>query len=158
MFGCSRVKLYIPTHNLLISFALTGLRTPNRDSPLAALGLAATNAKCNQRDVIVEIEGLDKGDNFLGNLFVDGANLAVHLVKQGLASLHGPRLVFSPLDPLFNTPLPPFKPPFYKSPQRRPLQVRGRAEGGRRGGQGSPVGSLEGLRCSWRRGRRRDGR
>jgi len=36
----------------------------------------------------VEIEAMDKGGNFIGWLYVDGMNLSVALVEEGLAKVH----------------------------------------------------------------------
>ena len=38
--------------------------------------------------VEVEVEAMDKGGNFIGWLFVDGINLSVSLVEEGLAKVH----------------------------------------------------------------------
>ena len=58
--------------------------------PLYQAGGEFINSKCLQRDVLVEVEGLDKGDNFTGSLLVEGNNMAVQLTKLGFTSLHGP--------------------------------------------------------------------
>jgi len=36
----------------------------------------------------VEVEATDKGGNFIGWLYVDGMNLSVALVEEGLAKVH----------------------------------------------------------------------
>lgn len=38
--------------------------------------------------VQVEVESMDKGGNFIGWLYVDGVNLSVALVEEGLAKVH----------------------------------------------------------------------
>ena len=38
--------------------------------------------------VEVEVEAMDKGGNFIGWLFVDGVNLSVALVAEGLSKVH----------------------------------------------------------------------
>lgn len=38
--------------------------------------------------VEVEVESMDKAGNFIGWMFVDGANLSLTLVEEGLASVH----------------------------------------------------------------------
>ena len=38
--------------------------------------------------VEVEVEAMDKGGNFIGWLYVDGVNLSVALVEEGLAKVH----------------------------------------------------------------------
>ena len=39
-----------------------------------------------QREVEMEIEGMDKGGNFIGYMFLDNTNVSVALVEEGLAS------------------------------------------------------------------------
>ena len=43
-------------------------------------------AKKNQ--VEVEVENIDKGGNFLGFMHVEGTNISIALVEQGLAKVH----------------------------------------------------------------------
>jgi len=38
--------------------------------------------------VEVEVEAMDKGGNFIGWLYIDGVNLSVALVEDGLAKVH----------------------------------------------------------------------
>jgi len=38
--------------------------------------------------VEIKVEATDKGGNFIGWLFVDGVNLSLGLVEQGLAKVH----------------------------------------------------------------------
>ena len=38
--------------------------------------------------VEVEVETIDKGGNFIGWLYVDGINLSIALVEEGLAKVH----------------------------------------------------------------------
>merc|ERR1712170_113997 len=41
-----------------------------------------------QREVDVEVEAIDKGGNFIGYMHVDGTNMSVALVEEGLAKMH----------------------------------------------------------------------
>ena len=41
-----------------------------------------------QREVEVEVEAIDKGGNFIGWMFVDGVNVSVALVEDGLSKVH----------------------------------------------------------------------
>ncbi len=54
--------------------------------------LAYTRENCLQRDVEVEIETMDKGGTFLGNITIPGpkgpVNLGLVLLREGLARLH----------------------------------------------------------------------
>lgn len=60
----------------------------------AALAFARNNLL--QQDVRIEVEALDKGDNFIGTLWTAKANFAVELLNQGLGtSLPSERLLFS---------------------------------------------------------------
>ena len=46
-----------------------------------------TRDLCQQRDVQVEIESMDKVGGFVGYLFVDKINVSIELVKQGLSKV-----------------------------------------------------------------------
>ncbi|KAJ8031554.1 nuclease domain-containing protein 1 [Holothuria leucospilota] len=94
----SRLRLYIPKETCLITFLLAGItcprsaRTgpggPSESEPYAEEALQFTKETCLQREVEVEVEALDKGGNFIGWLFVDGMNLSVSLVENGLSKMH----------------------------------------------------------------------
>jgi staphylococcal nuclease domain-containing protein 1 len=82
---------------------LSSIRTPfstgnsngqNSDDLLvnAELNAAAksfVNSKLFQQEVTIEIEALDKGDNFVGSVFVNGQDLAADLLSEGLAKIYG---------------------------------------------------------------------
>ena len=93
VFTPSRFKLAVPKESVLISFALGGVRTPgSRDAegkpePLFEKALQFVRSRVLQHTVRIEVDALDKGDNFLGSLFIGRLNLAVELLKEGLASL-----------------------------------------------------------------------
>jgi staphylococcal nuclease domain-containing protein 1 len=120
VFSGQRLKVLVPKENCIVSFSLSGIRCPQAPrlaaSPDASASVAAgaagaaggaaagepfgedawrlTRALCLQQDVTLEVEGLDKGDNFLGSLLVaspsGGAkplNLAVELLAAGLAQV-----------------------------------------------------------------------
>ena len=38
--------------------------------------------------VEVEVESMDKGGNFIGWMYIDGVNLSVALVQEGLSKIH----------------------------------------------------------------------
>ena len=46
-----------------------------------------TRDMCQQRDVQVEIESMDKVGGFVGYLFVDKVNVSLELVKNGLSKV-----------------------------------------------------------------------
>jgi len=95
VFSASRFKLLVPKEHILISFALSGIRTPGlktadgKDDPLALEVLNYVRSKTLQYSAKFEVETIDKGDNFLGSLFVNRTNLAVDLLQQGYAQIFG---------------------------------------------------------------------
>ncbi|GBF98194.1 hypothetical protein Rsub_10694 [Raphidocelis subcapitata] len=97
-----RLKLHVPKEGVSIAFAPSGIKTPARAAPAAhgrpaVVGepfadeaLAFTRDNFMQREVEIEVEGVDKGGTFLGTVTLAGAkpvNLGLTLVKQGLARL-----------------------------------------------------------------------
>ncbi|CAL1537379.1 unnamed protein product [Lymnaea stagnalis] len=95
----SRLRLYLPKETCLITLLISGIECPkgartlpnNQSFPAEPFGeeaLLFTKEMCLQREVEVEVEGIDKGGNFIGWLFVDGTNLSVALVEAGLAKVH----------------------------------------------------------------------
>jgi staphylococcal nuclease domain-containing protein 1 len=96
----SRLRLYIPKETCLITLLLSGIDCPKaaRTVPgtnviqpgddFGDAALAYTKELCMQREVQVEVEGMDKGGNFIGWLYLDGLNLSVGLVEEGLAKVH----------------------------------------------------------------------
>ncbi|CAN7995796.1 unnamed protein product, partial [Ixodes hexagonus] len=94
----SRLRLYIPRENCLATFLLAGISCPRASrqqggqqvegEPFGNEALAYTKGLCLQREVEVEVDAMDKAGNFIGWLTVEGVNLSVALVKEGLASVH----------------------------------------------------------------------
>ncbi|XP_070535997.1 staphylococcal nuclease domain-containing protein 1-like [Ptychodera flava] len=94
----SRLRLYLPKETCLITFLLAGIscprmaRTgpggPGESEPYSEEALQYTKELCLQREVEVEVEAIDKAGNFIGWLFVDGVNLSVALVDEGLSTVH----------------------------------------------------------------------
>lgn len=95
----SRVRLFIPRETCLITFLISGIDCPRGSRPGPAgttiqadpFGEEATiftKELCLQREVEVEVEAIDKGGNFIGWLYVDGTNLSLALVEEGLAKVH----------------------------------------------------------------------
>ncbi|XP_076820174.1 staphylococcal nuclease domain-containing protein 1-like isoform X2 [Clavelina lepadiformis] len=98
VFGGSRLKLYIPRETCLITFLLAGIECP-RGTRNGALGLipgdpyaddalALTKENCMHREVMVEVEAIDRAGNFIGWLFVDGVNMSQLMLENGLSRLH----------------------------------------------------------------------
>ena len=67
-------------------------RTGEEDSePFGQEALQFVSRLVFQHDVTVEVENVDKAGAFTGSLLTsDGENIAVLLLENGLASLHGP--------------------------------------------------------------------
>ncbi|KAL7636680.1 UNVERIFIED_CONTAM: hypothetical protein RMT77_012429 [Armadillidium vulgare] len=97
----SRIRLYIPKETCLITFLLAGISCPrpSRSTPgnpgniipgdeFGTEALEYTKNSILQREVEIEVEGMDKGGNFIGWLFFDNQNLSVKLVENGLSSVH----------------------------------------------------------------------
>ncbi|XP_076170484.1 staphylococcal nuclease domain-containing protein 1 [Ptiloglossa arizonensis] len=95
----SRLKLYLPKEDQLITFVLAGIRTPRCQRSLPGGGivkadeygekaLAFTREHCFQRDVEIKIENTEmKGSGFIGWLTVNDLNMSVALIEEGLAEV-----------------------------------------------------------------------
>lgn len=103
-----RLKLHVPKEGVTIAFSPSGVRCPQRSAapgaaarpgapppqaaePFGDEAFAFTREHVLQRDVELEVEGVDKGGTFLGTLRVPGQkglNLGVALLESGLARLH----------------------------------------------------------------------
>ncbi len=101
VFSGSRLKILVPKHNVIVSFVLGGIRVPQppaltaarkdvKSEPCGKEALEFTRALIMQMDVKLEVEALDKGDNFIGAVFINRENLAILLLKEGLASVFAP--------------------------------------------------------------------
>uniref|UniRef100_A0A0N5AH97 Staphylococcal nuclease domain-containing protein 1 n=1 Tax=Syphacia muris TaxID=451379 RepID=A0A0N5AH97_9BILA len=100
----SRMRLYIPRDTCLITFLLSGINCPRNvrmgpngkligeSEPFGDEAQKFTRSKVLQREVEVEVEGMDKSGSFIGYMFVQTekgvCNLSVELVENGLASVH----------------------------------------------------------------------
>ncbi|KAK8384015.1 hypothetical protein O3P69_016033 [Scylla paramamosain] len=97
----SRVRLFIPRETCLITFLLAGISCPRptRPAPGGVGGTitgepygedahAFTKNLVMQREVEIEVDSMDKGGNFIGWLHVEGKNLSVLLVEEGLSTVH----------------------------------------------------------------------
>lgn len=95
----SRLKLYLPKEDYVITFVLAGIRTPRCQRTLPGGGvvkadeygekaLAFTKEHCFQRDVEIKIENTEtKLSGFIGWLTVNDVNMSVALVEEGLAEV-----------------------------------------------------------------------
>jgi len=92
VFSGSRFKIRVPKHEVLIPFILHGIQTPpakdgSTANPYYEEALNFARSRSLQRTVKIDIDFQDKYDNFLGNLFIEKENLAISLVRAGLARL-----------------------------------------------------------------------
>jgi len=107
-FSGGRFKVFLPSQNCFLFFAISGLRCPNRarkartpkDQPREAEPMseeAHTYSRLNlmQRQVTIEIEDMDKGGTALGALFApldeskEPTNVGVALLSKGYAKIMG---------------------------------------------------------------------
>ncbi|KAF9962841.1 hypothetical protein BGZ65_007643 [Modicella reniformis] len=92
----SRFKLVIPKENCKIAFVLGGVRCPRaarsageKSEPFGAEALDFISRRCQQRDVEIEVESLDKAGGFIGTMWLNKSeNVASLLLEEGLAEIH----------------------------------------------------------------------
>ena len=91
----SRFTILIPRENIKLTLVLSGIRAPksarNANEKADPFGQEAHDfaiRRCNQRDVEVDVENLDKVGGFIGTLYVNRENFAKLLVEEGLAKVH----------------------------------------------------------------------
>ncbi|GAC76955.1 transcriptional coactivator p100 [Moesziomyces antarcticus T-34] len=95
--SASRFKLIVPRENVRLTFVLAGIRAPKtarnaseKDEPFGREGLDFSTLRALQRDVEIEVFSTDKVGGFIGALYLNKSdNLAIALVDNGLASVHG---------------------------------------------------------------------
>ncbi|KAG0376239.1 hypothetical protein BGX24_008049 [Mortierella sp. AD032] len=92
----SRFKLIIPKENCKMTFVLGGVRCPRsagrpgeKAEPFGAEALDFISRRCQQREVEIEVESLDKTGGFIGSMWLNKTdNVAALLLEDGLASIH----------------------------------------------------------------------
>jgi len=105
VFAGARFKVYVPSENCMLTFALVGIRCPNparpargkrpaqAAEPFGTEALALSRETVLQRDVTIEVDTMDQHGTVLGALHVGGGakqrNLACELLRQGLARVVG---------------------------------------------------------------------
>ena len=93
----SRMRLYIPRETCCITFLLSGISCPRAArtmpggvqaaaEPFGNEALSFVKELALQREVEIEVEGIDKGGNFIGFMHVDSTNVSVALVEEGYAA------------------------------------------------------------------------
>eukprot|EP00210_Caulerpa_lentillifera_P002078 g1993.t1 len=98
-----RVKILLGKERLLVAFALSGVKSPQRSQParggqkevkgepFAEEAMQFTRRHILQREVTIQLEACDKMGTFLGTLYLTEprpVNLGLALLERGLASLH----------------------------------------------------------------------
>jgi len=93
VFSGSRLKVMVPRENSIISLALVGIRCPRYAEPFGPEATEHVRSLCLQRDVRIEIETMDKGENFLGTCWCgpvgNPVNVGKSLLEKGFASIVG---------------------------------------------------------------------
>jgi staphylococcal nuclease domain-containing protein 1 len=95
VFSGSRYKLYVPKETCVVFFSLSGVKVPKRgenaeNDELSNAALAFARERLHQRDVTVDVQQIDKGGNFLGQLYYHKKDFAIQLLEQGYATVqHG---------------------------------------------------------------------
>ncbi|KAI9788742.1 MAG: hypothetical protein M1816_006599 [Peltula sp. TS41687] len=91
----SRFTVLIPRENLKLTFVLSGVRAPKtarnpseKSDPFGQEAHDFAVRRCNQRDVEIDVENIDKVGGFIGTLYVNRENFAKALVEEGLAQVH----------------------------------------------------------------------
>lgn len=86
-----RFKLNIPKDSLQITFALSDVRCPGRNEAFSDEALKYARLHCMQRDVEIEVDGIDKIGTFTGRLYLPpkSINFSQSLVASGLAKVAG---------------------------------------------------------------------
>lgn len=91
----SRFTVLIPRESIKLTFVLSGIRAPKsarnpseKSDPFGQEAHAFAIKRCNQRDVEIDVENIDKVGGFIGTLYVNRENFAKALVEEGLAEVH----------------------------------------------------------------------
>lgn len=97
----SRFRLFMPKENSMITFLLSGIDCPRLGRQATGTAPAQpsdefaedahmfSKSHTFQHEVRVEVEGVDKGGNFIGQLFTpENVNLSVALVENGYAAVY----------------------------------------------------------------------
>ncbi|KAI9753075.1 MAG: hypothetical protein M4579_005347 [Chaenotheca gracillima] len=91
----SRFTVLVPKENAKLTFVLSGIRAPKsarnaeeKGEPFGREAHDFANRRCNQRDVEIDVENMDKVGGFIGTLYINRESFARLLVEEGLASVH----------------------------------------------------------------------
>ncbi|KAI5475177.1 transcription factor (Snd1/p100) [Pseudohyphozyma bogoriensis] len=88
----SRFKIFVPKQDTKLTFVLSGIRAPRtarnpseKSEPYGQEAATFMTRKVLQRDVEFLVESADKSGGFIGKLFLGKDDVAVALVREGLA-------------------------------------------------------------------------
>lgn len=91
--GPTKLKIFVPKENCKIPLNLSGVKLPSKkkDDPLNKAAIEFTKSKVHQRDIEFDVLSLDKGGNFVGNVWYleqgNKINLSASLLKEGFAAI-----------------------------------------------------------------------
>lgn len=91
VFSGTRFRINLPKEGVKLILVLGGLaNASNKNDEISKKALDLANKKFYQRDVTVEIYGLDKVGGFIGNIFLPSSTTPFQtaLLKEGLAETH----------------------------------------------------------------------
>ncbi|KAL8292267.1 hypothetical protein RQP46_001733 [Phenoliferia psychrophenolica] len=90
----SRFKIFIPKQDTKITLVLAGIRAPRtarnpseKSEPYGQEAATFVSRRCLQRDVEFSVEANDKTGGFIGKMFLGKDDVAVMLVREGLAKI-----------------------------------------------------------------------
>ncbi|KAL1728856.1 hypothetical protein EV714DRAFT_252339 [Schizophyllum commune] len=92
----SRFRIFLPKDNQTLTLVLGGIRAPRtarnpseKSEPYGEEAFEFSTRRYMQRDVEIEVDGVDKSGGFIGSLILNKTeNAAVALVREGLATTH----------------------------------------------------------------------
>ncbi|KAI9814326.1 MAG: hypothetical protein M1832_005906 [Thelocarpon impressellum] len=91
----SRFTVLVPKERAKLTFVLSGIRAPrsargptDTGEPFGQEAADLANKRCNQRDVEIDVDDIDKVGGFIGTLYVNRESFAKILVEEGLATVH----------------------------------------------------------------------
>ncbi|KAK4705914.1 staphylococcal nuclease domain-containing protein 1, partial [Phenoliferia sp. Uapishka_3] len=90
----SRFKVFIPKQDTKITLVLSGIRAPRtarnpheKSEPYGQEAATFVSRRCMQKDVEFLVEATDKSGGFIGKMFLGNDDVAVLLVREGLAKV-----------------------------------------------------------------------
>lgn len=93
VFTGHRIKVFVPQENCLLSVVLCGIRCPSPSRPgrtgesFGDEALAFLKRMILQREVLLEVVDIDKGNNFIATVFFSRRNMCLELLYAGLGQM-----------------------------------------------------------------------